>query len=72
MVIILHQYPFKNSGACTSDWIGRVKGGVIYEYDLGALFQGGIEFTDKAENENMINKTVQKYKASFKGPGRNC
>jgi hypothetical protein len=67
MAIIKQEYPLRNSSARTSDWIGQVKGRVIYAYDLGNLFSGGIELTDRPENQNMVHKTVQKYKARFKG-----
>ncbi len=69
MLIIQQQYPLQNSGASTSDWIGQVKGRVIYAYDLNTLFpenKGEIEFTDRLDNQNMVHKTVQKYKNRFK------
>ena len=39
--------PLTNSSASTSDWIGQVKGRVIYAYDLSTLISetgGKIEF----------------------------
>jgi hypothetical protein len=66
MAIIQEEYPLRNSNATTSDWIGQVKGRVIYAYDLSTLFSGAIEFTDMPDNQNMVHKTVQKYKNRFK------
>ena len=66
MAIIQEEYPLRNGSASTSDWIGQVEGGIIYAYDLGAVFLGENEFTDTPYNQNMVHKTVQKYKARFK------
>ena len=40
--------PLKNSGANTADWIDRVKGRVIYAYDIGYLLE---EATDLAGSD---------------------
>ena len=40
--------PLRNSSASTSDWIGQVKGRVIYAYDLSTLISeagGKLELT---------------------------
>ena len=66
MAIIKQEYPLRNSSARTSDWIGQVKGRVIYAYDLDTLVSGAIEFTDRPDNQNMVHKTVHKYKTRFK------
>jgi len=65
MVIIQEEYPLRNGSATTSDWIGQVKGGVIYAYDLSTLCAGVIQFSEP-ENQNMVHKTVHKYKTRFK------
>lgn len=65
MAIIQEECPLRNNSATTSDWIGQVKDGVIYAYDLGTLSSGAIEFT-KPDNQNMVHKAVQKYKTRFK------
>ncbi len=68
MIIIQQQeYPLKTNGASTSDWIGQVKGRVIYAYDLNSLLPGAVKFADEPDNQNMVQKTVQKYKTRFKG-----
>ena len=64
MIIIQQEYPLGNSSARTSDWIGQVKGGVIYACDLDSL--GKSECIDRLNNQNMVHKTVQKYKGRFK------
>ena len=67
MIIIKQQeYPLQTSGASTSDWIGQVQGRVIYAYHLGTLSSGAIEFTNRPDNQNMVHKTVHKYKTRFK------
>lgn len=66
MTIIQQEYPLGNSSASTSDWIGQIKGGVIYAYDL-VLYPGAIGSTDRPDNQNIVHKTVQKYKDRFKG-----
>lgn len=67
MIIIKQQeYPLQTNGASTSDWIGQVKGQVIYAYDLNSLLSGVMKFTDEPDNQNMVHKTVQKYKNRFK------
>jgi len=66
MVIIQEEYPLRKGCATTSDWLGQVKGGVIYAYDLGDLIPGEIVFADMPENQDKVQKTVQKYKARFK------
>ncbi len=66
MIIIQHGHILHNSGASTSDWIGRIEGRVIYAYDLGTVSSGTIGFTDMPDNQNMVHKTVQKYKNRFK------
>jgi hypothetical protein len=67
MIIIQQQeYPLQTNGASTSDWIGQVKGQVIYAYDLNSLLSGAMKFADEPDSQNMVHKTVQKYKTRFK------
>jgi len=66
MIIIQQEYPLQNSCASTSDWIGQVQGRVIHAYHLGTLSSGAIEFTNRPDNQNMVHKTVHKYKTRFK------
>jgi hypothetical protein len=67
-MIIIHQqeYPLNTNGASTNDWIGQVKGRVIYAYDLNSLISGAMKFADEPDNQHMVHKTVQKYKTRFK------
>jgi len=55
----------QTNGASTRDWIGQIKGGVIYAHDLGVSL-GAIGITAMPDNQNMVHKTVQKYKDRFK------
>jgi hypothetical protein len=66
MTIIQQGYILQNNGASTSDWIGQVKGRVIYAHDLGTVSSGAIGFTARPDSQDMVHKTVQKYKTRFK------
>ncbi len=68
MIILQPGYPLRNGSASTSDWIGQVVGGIIYAYDLDTLFsenKAGIAFATP-DNQDLVNKAVQKYKTRFK------
>lgn len=64
MAIIQKTESLQANGARTSDWIGRIKGGVIYAYDLGSLASNGvgtISFT-KEDFEHALKKVGRKIK----------
>ncbi len=50
--------PLEANGARTSDWIGRIKGHVIYAYDLGSPTTSSarfIDFTIKDFDEQILD-----------------
>ncbi len=64
MVLIQEKVSLQANGARTSDWIGQVKGGVIYAYDLSTLVserEGITEFT-KEDFERALKKVSRRVK----------
>lgn len=56
------QVSLQANGAKTSDWIGQVKGGVIYAYDLSTLVSEVKEKSDftKEDSKNALKKVEVK------------
>ena len=63
-IIIQEKASLQANDASTSGWIGQVKGGVIYAYDLSTLVserKGNTEFT-KEDFEVALKKVSRKVK----------
>ena len=64
MTVIQEKDSLQAKGARTSDWIGQIKGGVLYAYDLSTLTSEGkelIEFT-KEDFGKALRKASRKVK----------
>jgi len=64
MVVIQEMVSLQANSACTSDWIGQVKGGVLYSYDLSTLVperQKGLTQTQRTH----LNETKKTYHSAL-------
>lgn len=64
MVVIQEMDSLKANSACTSDWIGQVKGGVLYSYDLSGFVPvkaGGMTQTQRIH----LNETKKTYHSAL-------
>lgn len=62
MAVMQEKDSLQANGARTSDWIGRIKGGVLYAYDLSTLAserKEPIEFT-KEDFERALKKVSKR------------
>ena len=62
VTVIQEKDSLQANGARTSDWIGQIKGGVLYAYDLSTLASEGkepIEFT-KEDFERVLKKVSKR------------
>ncbi len=72
MKIIEQESTLRNNSTATSDWIGQIKGSVIYAVDLGNLFpQGnvnpylkGVSYVND-ENTRIINEYLYRFKDAW-------
>jgi len=64
MVVIQEKVSLEAKGARTSDWIGQIKGGVLYAYDLGTLVseRKGITEFSKEDFEIALKKVSRRVK----------
>ena len=64
MVVIQEKVSLEAKGARTSDWIGQIKGGVLYAYDLSTLVseRKGISEFSKEDFEIALKKVSRKAK----------
>lgn len=64
MVVIKEGVSLEAKGARTSDWIGQIKGGVLYAYDLSTPIsgeKGDAEFS-KEDFEIALKKVSRRIK----------
>jgi hypothetical protein len=62
MTVMQEKGSLQATGARTSDWIGQIKGGILYAYDLGTLVserKEPIEFT-KEDFDQALKKVSRK------------
>jgi hypothetical protein len=64
MTVMEREYSLEANGARTSDWIGQIKDGILYAYDLSLLEseKESMSVYTKADFERDLKKVSRKIK----------